>query len=126
MGKEPKNVGGAPEPGREILNKSVGPTMCNVQFFSHALPAASTFRAICKGLPDIDVELLAEQFEVEQNVINKFGRNPESKIYLFEFHTEEMNKEQIRAIKHIDRIIIKWEKYAPSPKGQPIAAVVTC
>lgn len=103
----------------ELIHRAL--TAQNVQFFSHAPPAASTFRAICKGLPDIDVELLAEQFEVEQNVkplsIKKFGRNPESKIYLFEFHKEEMNKEQIRAIKHIDRIIIKWEKYAPKPKG---------
>lgn len=93
------------------------------QYFTHDIAANKPYKAILRGLPDVDEEeLLAalKEEKLQPLKIFKIRRNERhiyrDQLYLVHFQRGSTSIPELSKIRALCNIIIQWEKYKPKPR----------
>lgn len=91
------------------------------EFFSHDMPGEKPFKAVLRGLPDIDtnelVKELTNHYKLPPSAVFRMTRRNEKTrvyrdcLYLLHFKKGTITMSSLQAIRSLFSVIIKWEPY---------------
>ena len=89
----------------------------NVNYFTHPDKVEKVFKAVLKGLPEIDTSIIArslkETYNIDATKIIMFNTKSHSKVYLCHFAASEVNLKVLNTIQAVYHHIVKWQPFKP-------------
>lgn len=98
-------------------------TASNVAFFTHSDRSKKSFKAVLSGLSRIDTDIIIEEmkhFNIAPSSVTELtakNQNPDHCLYLVQFESSDVTMNQLRNVRAIDHVVVKWQPFKPRNKG---------
>lgn len=94
-----------------------------VEYYTHKAKNEKSFKAVMYGLPKTSICDLEDYFEalnIKPNAIFEMStksNDPNHAIYLFHFNKNEMSMADVKKVKIVNHMVVKWAPYSPKFRG---------
>lgn len=93
-----------------------------IAFFTHRDKDQKTFKVVLSGLPRIETEVIVDEmklYNITPSSVTELTKNPHPNhcLYLVQFSNKDVSLSQLRKVRAIDHIIVKWNPFKPHNKG---------
>lgn len=92
-----------------------------IHFFTHANSDNKTFKAVLRGLPEIDTAIIVDSLTTSHKItptkVVMFNTKASSKLYLCYFDSSTVNMKTLNTIKCVYYHIVSWQTYRPKNKS---------